>query len=97
MCPSCGFATGEISDEDLEEYQRRKLRDRIYRLKMASYLAISVFLAAFGWYWWDTAGFVRASGSGPVIAIGLATVAYLTIRVYLFLAQREVKKLRAGS
>lgn len=95
MCPNCGFAVGEVSEDDLLEFQRRKLRDRIYHLKMASYAVISLFLAAFGWYWWDTSGFMQRSGTGPVIAIGVATVGYLAIRALLFLAQREMKKLRA--
>lgn len=94
ICPNCGFAVGEISEEELLEFQRRKQRDRIYRFKMSSYLAISLFLVAFGWYWWDTVGFTTRSSAGPVLAMGAATVAYLAIRVYLFLAQREMKRLR---
>jgi hypothetical protein len=97
LCPNCGFASGEVSEDDLQEFQRRKLRDRLYRLKMTSYAVISAFLAAFGWYWWDTAGFVQASGPGPVIAIGVATVVYLAIRAFLFQASREMKKLRSAS
>lgn len=96
LCPSCGFAAGEVDEAELLEFQRRKLRDRIYRLKMGSYAVISLFLAAFGWYWWATGGFQHGSGTGPVLAIGLSTVAYLAIRALLFLAQREMKKLRQG-
>lgn len=93
LCPNCGFAMGEASPEALQEFQRRRMRERVYRLKMSSYLAISLFLAAFGWYWWDTAGFTRVSGTLPVLGIGVTTVAYLAIRALLFLAQRQLKSL----
>jgi FtsH-binding integral membrane protein len=94
LCQGCGYAAGEASPEDLLEFQRRKLRDHIYRLKMWSYLAISLFLAAFGWYWWDTRGFSSATSTGPVLGIGVAVAAYLAIRVMLFMEQRKMKSLR---
>lgn len=94
MCPSCGFARGEVSDEDLLEFRRRRLRDRIYHLNMASYTVIAVFLAAFGWYWWSTAGFEQPSASGPVALLGVGIVGYATVRVLLFLAKRQMKALR---
>ncbi len=93
MCPHCGFARGEVSDEELLEFQRRRLRDRIYHLKMASYGVITVFLAAFGWYWWSTSGFQQPSATGPVLLLSAGTVAYVVVRVLLFLAGREMKKL----
>lgn len=93
MCPHCGFARGEVSDEELLEFKRRKLRDRIYHLKMASYGVITVFLAAFGWYWWSTSGFQQPSAIGPVSLLAAGSVGYVIIRVLLFLANREMKKL----
>jgi hypothetical protein len=91
-CPHCGFDRGEESNERAVELMRRQFRDHVYHLKMFSYGVISVFLAAFGWYWWDTDGFLNRSSSGPIIILVLATMAYLAIRVLLFRARRKQKQ-----
>lgn len=93
LCSHCGFAVGSVSDEEFREYKRRKLRDRLYHLKMTSYAVISAFLAAFGWYWWDSSGFQEASTRGPVLALAVCAVAYLVVRIFLFLARRKMRKL----
>lgn len=93
LCPHCGFTRGEVSEDELLEFQRRRLRDRIYHLKMASYGVITVFVAAFGWYWWSTSSFQQPSATGPVILLGLGMVGYVVIRILLFMAKREIKKL----
>ena len=67
------------------------MRDRVYHLKMVSYLAITVFVAGFGWYWWDTRGFQQSSSTGPLILQGLAALAYVVIRGLLFAARRRLK------
>ena len=92
-CPHCGFARGELSEEEALEFQRRKLRDRIYHLKMTSYAVISVFVGGFGWYWWDTGEFQRMSSAGPLLLLAVAAVGYLAVRVMLALAKRNLKKL----
>ena len=33
LCPHCGFQLGDVAEEDLREFRRRKLRDRVYHLK----------------------------------------------------------------
>ncbi len=91
-CPHCGFERGQVDDEHQLELRRRALRDRVYHLNMTSYAAITVFLAAFGWYWWDTSGYQRQSSYGPIILLVLGTVAYLAIRVLLFRARKQLKK-----
>jgi hypothetical protein len=92
-CPNCDFALGGLSDDEMVEFQRRRLRDRIYHLKMGNYAVITVFLAAFGWYWWQTAGFQQKSTLGPLLLLGVCAAAYLAMRALLFLALREKKKL----
>ena len=94
LCSHCGFSRGEVSEEDLREFKRRKMRDRIYHLNMASYTVIALFLLAFGWYWWDTSGFSQRSSVGPVLLLAIGTVAYLSIRVLLFVARRKLKQFR---
>jgi TRAP-type C4-dicarboxylate transport system permease small subunit len=96
MCPHCGFHRGEASEEQLLEFQRRRLRDRVYHLKMASYAVMSLFLAAFGWYWWESSGFQAKPTLGPMGLIVIAAVAYLVNRVLLFQARRKMRQLLAG-
>ena len=99
ICSYCGFQRGEVSEEDLQVFRARRLRDRIYHLNMASYLAITFFVGAFGWYWWDSRGFVQAPTMGPFILMGVAAVAYLAVRALLFRCRRERRELKrtAGS
>jgi hypothetical protein len=94
ICSYCGFQLGEVSEEDLEVFRARKLRDKVYRLSMYSYAVITVFVAAFGWYWWDSGGFQRRSSSGPFVLMGLSAVAYVIVRALLFIARHRQKELR---
>lgn len=92
-CPHCGFERGEETNERAAELKRRELRDHVYHLKMISYVVITVFLAAFGWYWWDTGGFLNRSSNGPIIVLALTAMAYLAIRVLLFRSRKSLKQL----
>lgn len=94
ICPHCGFQSGDVTEEDLEIFRARKLRDRIYRLNMTSYAVITVFVAAFGWYWWDSKGFSEPSSAGPFILMGIAAVAYLVVRGFLFQSRHQQRKMR---
>ena len=98
ICSWCGFQMGEVTEQDLEVYRSRRLRNARYRLNMISYGVISVFLAAFGWYWWDSRGFVQLPSSGPLILMGAAALAYVVVRVFLFrnrLLQKAMRKKEA--
>ncbi len=92
-CPNCGFERGEVSDEQLEELARRRLRDRIYRLKMASYGAITLLLVAAGWYFDQTADLDLRPTAGPLVVVAVGAVAYVISRGLLFKAKREYKRL----
>ncbi len=94
ICNHCGSRMGDVSAEQIEKFRARKLRDRIYHLNMISYAVITAFVAAFGWYWWDSGGFEHQSSAGPFILMGLAAVAYLYVRVLLFRNRRRQKVLR---
>ena len=89
ICRHCGFQLGEATEQDIEVFKARKLRDRIYRLNMFSYLVIAVFIGGFAWYWIDSAGFSRMSSSGPFILMGITAIAYLVVRALLFQARRQ--------
>ncbi len=70
ICSFCGFQLGEVTEQDLELYRARRLRDQIYRLNMISYLVITVFVGGFGWYWWDSKGFLQPPSNGPLLLMG---------------------------
>jgi hypothetical protein len=93
LCPACGFERGEVSDEQLFEFQRRALRDRIYRLKMATYAAITLLLAAAGWYFYETSDLDLAPSAGPLILVSIGAVLYVICRGLLFQAKRQLKRL----
>lgn len=96
LCPHCGFELDEVSEEDLQAFEMRQARERVYRLKMVSYAVITVFVAGFGWYWYATGGFQRPSGTGPYIVMGLSAVGYLVVRGLLFVAQGRLRRLKRG-
>jgi len=93
ICPYCGFQQGEVSEVQLKEFQRRKLRDRIYHLKMSSYAALALLIAAFGWFLIDTANLQHMPSNGPYILFGAGSLFYLVIRYYLYHAKVALKKL----
>jgi hypothetical protein len=94
LCSYCGFELGEVSEEDREVFRARKLRDRIYHLNMWSYAAITVFVAGFGWYWWNSEGFVNPPTPGPFIVMAVAALGYLVVRAFLFRARQKRKAMR---
>jgi hypothetical protein len=93
LCPNCGFERGETSDEQLQELARRRLRDRIYRLRMASYGAITLLLVAAGWYFYQNADLEMTPSAGPIALVAVGSVAYLVTRALLFTARRAYKRL----
>ena len=92
-CPHCGFDRAGGDNERQQELKRREMRDRVYHLKMISYAVITLFLVAFGWYWWDTGGFQHRSSYGPLIMVTLVAIAYLAMRVLLFRARKKLRQL----
>jgi hypothetical protein len=94
ICRNCGFQLGDATEEDFEIFRARKLRDRIYRLNMVSYLVITLFILGFGWYWIDSEGFTTMSSAGPFIVMGLMAVAYIVVRGFLFQARSKQKAMR---
>ena len=93
LCPYCGFQRGEVEEEQLKEFRRRKLRDRIYRLKMASYVALTLLIAAFGWYLAESAGLQYRPSAGPYALFTVGAACYLVIRIYLYKNKTALRKL----
>lgn len=93
ICSHCGHQFGDVTQEDLDVFNARQLRDRVYRLNMFSYAVITVFLAGFAWYWATSDGFTRFSSTGPFILMGVAALTYLVVRAMLFRARQARKAL----
>lgn len=89
-CPNCGLASGAHVDEDtlMREVARRR-REKIYRLRMSSYVALTIAMVGVIAYWFGSDGF--QSGPGPVALVLMAagSVAYFVIRVLTFAARRK--------
>lgn len=94
ICSHCGFQLSEASEQDLAVFEARRLRERIYRLNMISYGVITLFVAGFGWYWWDSNGFAQAPTAGPFVLMGLAAAGYIVVRVLLFRSRQLRKAMR---
>jgi hypothetical protein len=94
ICSCCGLQLGEVTEQDLELFTARKLRDTRYRLNMISYGVITLLVGAFGWYWWESRGFVQPTSSGPFLLMGLAATAYVAVRALLFRNRQLNKALR---
>jgi hypothetical protein len=94
LCPHCGFQRGEVDEVELKEFRRRKLRDSVYHLQMASYAALTLLVAAFAWYWVETEGFAYRSSIGPYLLFTLGALAYMLIRVFLFRRKAALRKMR---
>jgi len=92
VCPYCDFERGEIAEVKLKESRRRIIRDQIYRLKMASYGALTLLLLAFAWYMADTAGLQQRASVGPYIMFTVGAAIYLVIRALLFKSAAALKK-----
>lgn len=93
LCPYCGFQQGEVAEEHLKELRRRKLRDKIYHLKMSSYAALTLLIAAFGWYLHSTQWFQTRSGIGPYILFVTGALFYFVIRIFLIRSKMAMKRL----
>ena len=93
LCPHCGLQRGEVSEEQLQEFRRRRMRDHVYHLKMASYAALTLLVAAFGWYWAETESFQYQSSMGPYLLFSIGAAVYLVIRIFLFKNKAALRKI----
>ena len=89
-CPNCGLAAGEEVDEEtvLREVARRR-REKIYRLRMASYVALTVAMIGVIAYWFTSDGFQAAPGPLELVLMAAGSVAYFVVRVLTFAARRR--------
>ena len=94
ICSWCGFQLGEVTQQDLEVFQARKLRYKRYRLNMLSYAVITLFVGGFAWYWWDSQAFLLPPSRGPLTLMGVTALGYIVVRAFLFRNRQQQKALR---
>lgn len=88
ICSHCGFRFGEVTKRDLDVFNVRKLRQRIYQLRMFTYLAITMFVVGFGWYWLESGDFTQPPSKSSLMLMCLAAIAYVVLRGMLHRARR---------
>lgn len=90
VCPHCGTALAELSDEELATVQRRRLDQQLFRVRNITYLTMAVALA--GMIWWLFAGPDQAQVAAVLIAVG--GLGYVAARAWMMWLQSQVKVLR---
>lgn len=88
-CPKCGFALkkeGKADPEEVKLFLKRQLRDRMYRLKMISYVAMSIAMFGALPMLWD---YIKGLETNQVVvlkehwgiyAVGAGFLLYVIIR-----------------
>ncbi len=99
-CPKCGFAlkkNGQADPEEIKLFLKRQLRDRMYLLRMLSYVAMSIAMIGALPMLWD---YIKSLERGEVIelkehwgifAIGAGFIIYVIIRSIMIWVKREHK------
>ena len=60
---------------------------------MTSYAALTLLIAAFGWYLHATQWFQVRSSIGPYILFAIGALSYFVIRIFLFRSKMALRKL----
>ena len=92
-CPHCGYHfTDDIDPDTLSELARRRLRDKLYRFRMISYLCLTVFTVGVIWYLVDTGWGTGLGGNVAMIIMAIGGLAYAVVRVFMIMAKREYRR-----
>lgn len=77
-CPHCHEPVGELSESDRDRLLVRRWRDRIYRARNLTYLAMTLVVAGLI-IWWLTEpqGLVLPIGLVPGLLLGLGLIGYV--------------------
>ncbi|NVJ51427.1 MAG: hypothetical protein HWE13_04770 [Gammaproteobacteria bacterium] len=89
ICPHCGFAIGEASEEDLQRAARIRRLKQQQRLNMTLYLAMICFIAGFLALYYG-----RQNPGSPLewvgyIGLTIGGLGYLAVRVLTLAAKRR--------
>jgi len=94
-CPHCGYGRGrsESAADEIAGLRLQRLKQWRYRLRMASYTAMTLMLAGVI-AWWLDSGLLGMPGWFAKLAMSLGVLAYLGLRSSLFWLAREIKATR---
>ncbi len=91
-CPDCGLDPEKTDIAALKKSALRAFRVRIYRLKMTSYMALTLLTAGFIWYYTDSEQFTESVGNGIWVLMGVGIFAYVVIRVLMVKTKLDYRK-----
>ncbi len=91
-CPDCGLNPETTDLEKLKKTALRAFRVRIYHLKMASYVALTLIMAGFIWYYFKSDQFMFSAGNGPWVIMGAGVFAYVVIRALMLQCKLQYRK-----
>ncbi len=101
VCPKCGFShegEQEIDEEQAALYKKRQFGQRIYLLKMLSYVAMSIaMIGAIPMLWAYIKGLEQGDNvvlleHWGVNLVGLGFVIYLFVRAAIIIARKNYRK-----
>lgn len=100
VCPKCGYskdAKAEADPEQVKLFQRRIFRDRMYKLRMFSYVAMSITMVGALPMLWD---YIQGIEQGETVillkhwgiyAIALGFIMYMTLRFFMLKVKRNYR------
>ncbi len=100
-CPKCGFSRDQRTEADPEEiklFLKRQFRDRMYQLRMFSYVAMSITMAGALPMLWDyirgieTKAPIDLKDHWGMYAVGAGFVIYMALRAAMFYFKSEHRK-----
>jgi len=94
-CPHCGYQRdrSQQSTDDSNVVRLQRLKLWRYRLRMASYTAMTLMLAGVI-AWWLDSGMLGAPDTFAKLAMAIGVVAYLGLRSSLFRLAQQIKVTR---
>ncbi len=100
VCPKCNYSRdpeAEIDPEQVKLFQKRQFRDRMYKLRMFSYVAMTITMIGALPMLWD---YIQALEQGKMVvllehwgiyAIAVGFVMYMLIRAFMLTVRRRYR------
>ncbi|MGK7296437.1 MAG: hypothetical protein ACNS61_11530 [Candidatus Wenzhouxiangella sp. M2_3B_020] len=77
-CPHCHEPVGELSESEREKLAMRRWRDRIYRARNLTYVAMTLVVAGLiAWFVAEPRGLALPIGMFPGVLLGVGLIGYV--------------------
>lgn len=84
-CPHCELPLGEMTDEDVAHFNRKRWRKRVYYAANLTYVAMTLCIGGAAWWWMATPdAWGYPAPTGAVLLVALGVVVYVVSRGWLF-------------